>query len=508
MHFYSESKLGSKRSTTREGFLICHDVKLARTGSMVYGRGEIPVSSGPDGLIRITRDADEVFRNETLASYNSKPITEDHPAELVTADNWHEYAHGHVTNVRQGTGLDADYMLGDIVVQRKAMIDKINSGKVEISCGYTADYQQLALGHGRQHNILGNHIAFVAKGRCGSTCAVGDAAIGSTSDKAIPEKGPAAMTTLTWNDRMRDAISKKDFPTMDLMMGELAGTGVPPGRSDTLPSPADDPVSNPSAHRIIVNVHGGGQAPGTAGTAIAPGVPTLNPGGGPQPAPSVVSPGAAPTDPNSGMMLILQQILQELRGTDTDNDDDSDPNLNENDEGGADQGTKPFGAGTKDAAIKKEAVKTDNKVAKGKKEVITNDSAELSERFQDVHARAEILYPGVQGITFDAKAEPTMTLDAICTLQRRALKGAYSSDEGKQLVSPFVGKEPNFSTMTCDAVNIVFMGASELTKALNNTRVAGNGKMTHDSKEKAPVTIKSIQERNEKFWKQENGRIA
>ncbi|MCT9017197.1 DUF2213 domain-containing protein, partial [Cupriavidus gilardii] len=68
MRHYTVHRLGPKRALTPEGFLLCEDVPVARTGEMLYGPGEVPVEPGPDGLIRISRTPDEVFRPETLAS--------------------------------------------------------------------------------------------------------------------------------------------------------------------------------------------------------------------------------------------------------------------------------------------------------------------------------------------------------------------------------------------------------------------------------------------------------
>lgn len=79
MRHYTVHRLGPKRALTPEGFLLCEDVPVARTGEMLYGPGEVPVEPGPDGLIRISRTPDEVFRPETLASCIGKPVPGDIP---------------------------------------------------------------------------------------------------------------------------------------------------------------------------------------------------------------------------------------------------------------------------------------------------------------------------------------------------------------------------------------------------------------------------------------------
>ena len=48
MQFLESEHLSARQSTTPEGFLICHDVPIARTGAMAYLASEV---SAPDALI-------------------------------------------------------------------------------------------------------------------------------------------------------------------------------------------------------------------------------------------------------------------------------------------------------------------------------------------------------------------------------------------------------------------------------------------------------------------------
>ena len=49
--YYTVSKLGPKRSLTPEGYLLCQDVPVARTGEMLYAEGEL---IGDDGEMILT----------------------------------------------------------------------------------------------------------------------------------------------------------------------------------------------------------------------------------------------------------------------------------------------------------------------------------------------------------------------------------------------------------------------------------------------------------------------
>jgi hypothetical protein len=202
--YYTVSKLGEKRSLTHEGYLLCLDVPVARTGEMLYAEGEIAgedgesIIGGPDKLIRVGRGPDDLFRPETIASFEGKPVTLGHPDEFVTPDNIKQHAVGTMSNVRRGAGIEDDLMLADLLITDRRAIDAIQKdGIEEVSNGYEADYEQQQPGRAAQRNILGNHVALVERGRCGPRCAIGD------EDMASKKK-------LSFADRIRAAFKAND----------------------------------------------------------------------------------------------------------------------------------------------------------------------------------------------------------------------------------------------------------------------------------------------------------
>ena len=172
--FYTVKKIGRTREITPEGYLLCRDVALARTGELIYGDGEIPVKPDMTGRIVATRGDDDLFRPETMASAEGKPVTNDHPDEWVTPVNWKDVAVGVTQNVRRGTGIDDNLLIADLLVQDEDAIEAIQKGKVEISLGYDCEYTQVEEGKATQSDIVINHIALVKNGRNGSRCAIKD----------------------------------------------------------------------------------------------------------------------------------------------------------------------------------------------------------------------------------------------------------------------------------------------------------------------------------------------
>lgn len=196
--FYTTVKLGPKREKTPEGFLVCHDVPIARIGTMDYLASELPgapITPNAHGMFTVERDESEVFRPETIASLNGKPFTNGHPAEDVLPHNWKSLSEGVVLNPRQGTdGL----LFADILITHDSAIRDVESGLVtEVSAGYDADYEEIEPGRGRQTNIIFNHVARVPQGRCGTRCSIGD------QEMPAPKKR-------NWRDRVLTAFKAKD----------------------------------------------------------------------------------------------------------------------------------------------------------------------------------------------------------------------------------------------------------------------------------------------------------
>ncbi|WP_407063008.1 DUF2213 domain-containing protein [Citrobacter cronae] len=188
--------------------MLCKDVPIARTGSQVYLPEEIDLEPDASGTVTVWRTEDEVFSPETMASFEGVAVTLGHPEDagggilFVNPANFAELAHGHIQNVRRGTGDKADLLISDVLVKRQEAIDAIEAGLTDVSCGYDALYKQLSPGKGKQHQITGNHLAVgIDRGRAGSRCAIGDSA---------PSTKGSNMKQQNWFQKLANAIRTKD----------------------------------------------------------------------------------------------------------------------------------------------------------------------------------------------------------------------------------------------------------------------------------------------------------
>jgi hypothetical protein len=173
---------------TPQGFLRA-DAALTRSGVFSY--------RNPDGTVRREyRPPEEVFKADSLASFEDAPLTKLHPARLVDKDNARELAVG---MVKEAPRRDGDLAVSRVVVMDAGAIAAVESGELPaVSCGYTCDYDptpgvtpQGERYDGVQRNIVGNHLALVPVGRAGPEARIRlDAADAVMVDATTPTREP------------------------------------------------------------------------------------------------------------------------------------------------------------------------------------------------------------------------------------------------------------------------------------------------------------------------------
>ena len=187
---------GATRRRTNDGYLVA-EARPARAGIQVYHASEMGRMGG--GMIRVYRPADQVFAKDSLASFAGKPITDDHPSEGVNSKNWSNLARGFVGSE---IARDGEVVRVPLLITDAAMIDKIESGKVQLSAGYACEIEwkdgvtpQGEAYDAVQKNIRINHVALVDAGRAGAACRVLDS--GKSSQPKGNRKMADALKTIT-----------------------------------------------------------------------------------------------------------------------------------------------------------------------------------------------------------------------------------------------------------------------------------------------------------------------
>lgn len=152
-----------KAERTPQGFLRM-PAYLTRTGVFKYRMKD-------GSILRELRHPDDVFLPESLKTLAGVPLTNEHPTKLVSPESLKKDVVGWV-----GETIEKDmiYLKALVTIADAKAIDEVESGKQELSCGYTADLvEEKGFYNGeeydvRQTNIVYNHVSLVKKGRAGA----------------------------------------------------------------------------------------------------------------------------------------------------------------------------------------------------------------------------------------------------------------------------------------------------------------------------------------------------
>lgn len=237
------------------GGYVAVRARAARTGIYDYAGREVDPENKhglrDKAVVKVLRDERTVFDDKSARSFIGKPITDNHPAQPVTADNWRKHARGTV----MGAMRDGDYLAFDLLLTDAEAIAAVDAGKRELSNGYAADLEfgQFTAPDGticdaRQTSVTGNHVALVDRGRAGSECAIKDAAMCdaiaaaelSTLTNLLNDKEPP-MATITVDglpvsladeaavravlDKKDAAIAERDAKLADAVTAASTATG-------------------------------------------------------------------------------------------------------------------------------------------------------------------------------------------------------------------------------------------------------------------------------------------
>lgn len=455
---------------TPEGFLVCVGVPIARTGEMEYGRNETPIEPGPDGITLISREEKEVFRPETIASFQGKAITISHPAEFVSPENWSRLSKGILQNVRRGEGDTKDDLIADLLITDRMAIALVKNGLREVSCGYEANYTQTGEGQGVQTEIIGNHLALVEEGRAGSAYAIND------------HKGVSDMGKL--KAKIQSIFSKAQDEALKLVEDESGKAGKTDDKKAAVVTDADKEDKKDDAKDEADKEDKKDDAKDAEGDADA-------------------------KDAMAGAYDEVVQMVKDLtekvaklgESGKPSGDADKEDKVDEKKDDSKDEGTGSVEERL--SAIEAALAKLlENKTgdADEEEEESEDDDFEESTMVGDTAARLEILAPG----TAPARDEKSTKI--------LALKTAFGTAEGKKVILAVNGgKAPTYDS--AEKIDMLFVAASEVLKQSRTSELSETKRKTHDSEDdsdddnrpvKGPITPEELNRRNAKFYASRN----
>ncbi|MFJ4113747.1 DUF2213 domain-containing protein [Pseudomonas sp. NPDC089758] len=165
----------TSRTRTPEGYLCVKGI-AARTGVYQYVSTELDLP-GPARIVNVYKPAEELFNPESMATAIDKDVTNDHPDDLVDSTTFRDVSVGHA----RGYEREGENAVVDMIIKDQSAIDDIESGKAELSPGYTAEYVPEAgiAPDGQSYEyvqriIKYNHFAVVDAARAGKVARIFD----------------------------------------------------------------------------------------------------------------------------------------------------------------------------------------------------------------------------------------------------------------------------------------------------------------------------------------------
>jgi len=188
---YDTAPIDKVTQDAQTGFIHIKDVPIARVGVFPYLKADNSVEME-------AKLPTELLSDSTVSSADSKPVTNDHPTELVNQQNASKYMKGFTAD---NAHVDNDTLKVDMTITDADLISEINKGKQELSIGFETEivpkkgeYKGVAY-DSVQRNIQINHVAVVEHGRAGhSVRLIGDSAEMVQQDN-VDKKGKQMDTT-------------------------------------------------------------------------------------------------------------------------------------------------------------------------------------------------------------------------------------------------------------------------------------------------------------------------
>jgi uncharacterized protein len=518
--FYTPVRLSKNQAKTPEGFLICFDCTIGRTGYQDYDKSELDILPDAEGKIRAYRDPLQVFDPLTLASGEGKDIVIDHPDDDVTPHNWRDRTHGHMQNVHRGVGVEDDHMKADLVFKSPQAIAQIEANpNQELSLGYDARYEIVRPGLANQCEIRINHIAMVDEGRCGPVCATKDHLPTSLkqSDTILPEVIARTIKTgdgmANWMQKARDMFKARDEAGFEAAMKDAET------ESKSVLVETGDPEDNETHTHIYMHLREPditkpeGDLPSTGETTVTNAADSKTVGG-------------EHAATFGGKTFFGDKALDEAFKSEMGEMKDSIKKMADSiAELGKKFGDKfPEKVETGDAAgdpeVQSAGEKADREIEGELEEEAPpgtgdtkkhKDSAFLGETFKSTVAQAAILVPNLAVPTFDSAAPKEQGVRSICGLRRKALQAYSATTDGAATIDQIAGpKAKTLDSMACRDIAPLFRAAAAIQAARNdaaNMQTSTNdakffGVKTSDDMQAGDIviqTMEDVQRANEQF---------
>ena len=189
----------------QDGYLVCENAVLGRTGIQRYGAKELGLKD-KEGIIEVHRKPEDVFDEESLHSLEGRAFTLGHNSG-TNIKNFFKKAKGIVFNVRR----EENNIVGDIRIFDEKVAEMVEKGELrELSLGYksTLFYDEDKDEYSFKE-IIYNHLALVLKGRAGNAMIFDEEREEETMEKDLDTKDEVV-------EEVKDEVTEETIKTEEV----------------------------------------------------------------------------------------------------------------------------------------------------------------------------------------------------------------------------------------------------------------------------------------------------
>ncbi|ETD72963.1 hypothetical protein V757_01065 [Pelistega indica] len=230
----------SQRKMTRDGYLVV-PASISRIGVFDYLDTELSVGTKEE-IKKVARTERSLFSDETIKSFDGAPITIGHPSGSVRAENWKQLSVGNIRNVKR----EGDVLTAEAWIYDADAIKLVQDGQLEeLSCGYDCDLLDSTdpCADFEMSPMLGNHVAIVAKGRCGGSVKLADKEINMSKSVNFLDTLLGAFG-IKLSDEQKQKVEEEEKKEAGVPSDEGKPEDGTPEEKKSDDKPEDDPESD------------------------------------------------------------------------------------------------------------------------------------------------------------------------------------------------------------------------------------------------------------------------